>query len=173
MKRFATKREPVPEGTARLYVLKKRVFKSEVDTGNWRSMNKIETRRPLLVMRDYSASCVCHLDLRNAPTTFPRTGDIVLPRCKRQLALVYLDDVIIYRRNIADHLYHLGTVLTLLEAAGVSLKSEKCKFFELSVDYLCHVIGPEKFEVATKNVVPPENAFPQASNRVAFLVKCL
>ena len=82
--------------------------------------------------------------LKNAPATFQRAVDIILSRVKWQHALVYLDDAIVYSRTVEAHFEPVREVLTLLQAAGVSLKLRKCSFFETSVDYLGHVVRPGK-----------------------------
>ena len=46
---------------------------------------------------------------------------------------------------------HVDQVLSLLRAAGVTLKLTKCSFFQPRVDYLGHVITPGKLHVAARN----------------------
>ena len=89
--------------------------------------------------------------LKNVPATFQRAVDIILSWVRWQHALVYLDDVIFYSTTVEAHLEHGQELLTLLQAAGVSLKLRKCSFSEISVDCLGHVVRPGKLEVAAKN----------------------
>jgi hypothetical protein len=56
-------------------------------------------------------------------------------------ALVYIDDIIIYSRNAADHSRDVGRVLALIEKAGLKLKASKCHFARESVDLLGFVIS--------------------------------
>ena len=44
-------------------------------------------------------------------------GQGVLKTC-----LVYLDDVIIFSKNVDEHIQHVDEVLTILRNAGISLK---------------------------------------------------
>ena len=88
--------------------------------------------------------------LRNAPATFQRAMDVILASVRWQVALVYLDDVIIFSKSYRAHLEHVATVLSLLKSAGVTLKLAKCHFFSQEVDYLGHVIFPGKLAVSTK-----------------------
>ena len=85
--------------------------------------------------------------LSNAPATFQRVLDIVLSRYRWQTCLVYLDDVIIFSKNMDDHVKHVREVLTALRDAGVTLKLKNCEFFKDSVRYLGHVIRPGRLEV--------------------------
>ena len=89
--------------------------------------------------------------LCNAPATFQRTLDIILSPYRWRTCLVYLDDIIIFSPNYESHIQHVDEVLSAIQAAGVSLKLRKCKFFSNSVDYLGHVITPGKLHVATTN----------------------
>ena len=101
--------------------------------------------------------------LKNAPGTFQRAADVILAKVRWQTALVYLDDVIVYSKNVSEHYDHLRVVLDLLMSAGVSLRIEKCHFFQESCDYLGHKISPGKLEVAKKcqeaikKAIPPTN----------------
>lgn len=59
-------------------------------------------------------------------------------------ALVYLGDVIIFSRPIREHFTHVKSVFRLLQQAVVTLRLKKCYFFQTSVEYLGHVVLPEK-----------------------------
>ena len=49
--------------------------------------------------------------LTNAPATFQRAMDTILAGMKWRLCLVYLDDVIIFARDVDTHLVRLDAVL--------------------------------------------------------------
>ena len=89
--------------------------------------------------------------LRNAPATFQRALDIILSGVRWQTCLIYLDDVIVFSRSTEQHVRDVDHVLSLLRAAGVTLKLKKCFWFQNRVDYLGHVITPGKLSVATEN----------------------
>ena len=90
--------------------------------------------------------------LWSAPATFQRVVDMILSSVRWQTCLVYLDHVIVFSRNVQEHLNHVNEILTLLRNAGVTLKLKKCDFFRNKVNYLGHVITPGKLSVATKNM---------------------
>ena len=71
--------------------------------------------------------------LRNAPATFQRAIDIILSKVKCH-ALVYLDDIIVHSKTVAEHFDLVREMLTLLRAAGVALKLKKCNFFDDKVE---------------------------------------
>ena len=60
--------------------------------------------------------------LTNAPATFQRTLDIVLSSFKWRSCLVYLDDVILFSKDVKTHIRHVDEVLGALQSAGVTLK---------------------------------------------------
>ena len=66
--------------------------------------------------------------LTNAPATFQRLMDKVLKPVLHKFVLVYLDDIIVFSRNIEEHLEHLEKVFKLLAGAGLKLKTKKCEF---------------------------------------------
>lgn len=76
--------------------------------------------------------------------------DIILAAVKCQKALVYLDNVVIFFRSPEGHLQHVESVLQILKMAGITLKLKKFFFFLDAVDYLGHVIKPERLHIATK-----------------------
>ena len=106
--------------------------------------NRYQSHWPILVFENALRS-------KKTPAIFQRSVDIILSRVKRQLALVYLDDMIVYPSTAEAHLKHVREVLTLLQSAGVSLNLRKCNVFETSVDYRGHVLRLRNLEVATKN----------------------
>ena len=89
--------------------------------------------------------------LRNAQATFQRALDIILSGVRWQTRLIYLDDVMIFYKDIASHLGHVDEILTLLRQAGITLKLKKCEFFQPRFHYLGHVITPRKLAVALNN----------------------
>lgn len=75
------------------------------------------------------------LALTNAPTCFQRTLDLILTNYKGKTCLVYLEDVIIFSRNMYNHIKHDKEILKTLSDSGVMLKTNKCDYFQLKVEY--------------------------------------
>ena len=99
--------------------------------------------------------------LFNAPGTFQRLMECVLRGLTWQIALIYLDDVLVYSRTFDDHLQHLRLVFDRFRTAGLKLKPSKCDFGQKQVNYLGHVItrdgiqpDPEKIKVVQEYPVP-------------------
>ena len=79
--------------------------------------------------------------LVGAPRTFQRLMDRILQGLEHNIALAYIDDVIVYGSQVDDVLNNLHVVFERLLAAGVKLKAKKCHLFQLETTYLGHVIS--------------------------------
>ena len=55
--------------------------------------------------------------------------------------LVYLDDILIFSRDPAEHAKHLRTVLELLRTHKLYAKMSKCSFFKDELPFLGYVVG--------------------------------
>ena len=101
--------------------------------------------------------------LANAPAVFQRTMHKILAPVIGKSAFVYIDDVIIYSANRAEHAKHCNDVFELLEKHQITLKRAKCRFGEPEVEILGFLISkdgikpiPSKTE-AILDLSPPES----------------
>ena len=97
-----------------------------------------------------------------SPNIFASLMNKVLTGILGKYAICFVDDILIYSKNISEHLQHLEEVLTRLESANLKLQPSKCEFLKPEVLYLGHVISPsgihpdpEKVRVI-KEMAPPE-----------------
>ena len=81
--------------------------------------------------------------LVNAQATFQRLMEVVLSGLARRVCVVYLDDVLVFGRTIAEHNANLTQVLERLRRAGLRLKPKKCRFALTEVEYLGHVVSAQ------------------------------
>ena len=79
--------------------------------------------------------------LGNAPATFERLMEQILQGLSWTVCLVYLDDVIVHAKTLAEEFENLRTVFQRLRQAGLKLISRKCHLFQKSVRYLGHVVS--------------------------------
>lgn len=54
--------------------------------------------------------------------------------------MVYLDDVIVFSKKLAEHIRHLESVFRSLGRYGLKLRPEKCQLFQRQVKFLGHVV---------------------------------
>jgi hypothetical protein len=79
--------------------------------------------------------------LNNAPATFQRLMNDVLREYIGKICLVYLDDIIIYSKNIEEHKRHVKLILEKIREANLKLKPTKCQWFKDELTFLGHVIN--------------------------------
>ena len=80
--------------------------------------------------------------LCNAPSTFERLMERILAGLQWQVAVLYLDDVIVFGRSFGEHMQRLCLVLQRLRAANLKLKPKKCRLLQRKVEFLGHVVSP-------------------------------
>ena len=77
--------------------------------------------------------------LSNAPAAFQREMQRLIGHL--DFVLVYLDDILIFSRDPAEHAKHLRTVLELLRTHKLYAKMSKCSFFKDELPFLGYVVG--------------------------------
>ena len=82
-----------------------------------------------------------HFGLTNAPATFQRLMETCLGDLNLHWCIIYLDDIVIFSKDLASHLERLKAVFWKLEKAGLKLKPSKCELFWRQLAYLGHVIS--------------------------------
>ena len=92
--------------------------------------------------------------LCNAPSTFQRLMETVLAGLQWKIALIYLDDVIVFGSSVEEVVDRLQVIFTRLREAKLKLKPQKCHLFQREVLYLGHIVSergvstdPAKVEV--------------------------
>ena len=99
--------------------------------------------------------------LMNAPATFQRMmyhlfGDMALVK-------VYLDDIVIYSKDLMEHLTHLEQVFARLAKHGLHIRLKKCFLAKSSIKILGHTVSKQGVMVdmdkvdVVKNAPPPKN----------------
>ena len=85
--------------------------------------------------------------LTNAPATFQRLMETCLGDLNLHWCIIYLDDIVIFSKDLASHLKRLEAVFQKLEKAGLKLKPSKCKLLQRQLAYLGHAKGVVTDEV--------------------------
>ena len=81
--------------------------------------------------------------LCNAPGTFQHYMNDTFREFLDQFLIVYLDDLLIYSENLAEHKKHVRMVMEKLRDAGLYLKPSKCQFHATEVSFLGYIVGPD------------------------------
>ncbi|CAC5403419.1 Retrovirus-related Pol polyprotein from transposon gypsy,Retrovirus-related Pol polyprotein from transposon 297,Retrovirus-related Pol polyprotein from transposon 17.6 [Mytilus coruscus] len=97
------------------------------------------------------------IGMMNSPMTFQCLMTKVLKNLNFKIALVYIDDVLIFSKNFEEHLQHLNLVFTNLRSANLKLHPSKCKFAKKEVKYLGHVISKIGIKVNPENTKKVNN----------------
>jgi hypothetical protein len=67
-----------------------------------------------------------------------------------RFVIVFLDDICLYSRSVAEHLSHLRTVLSKLREYSLHIKLTKCAFALPEIDFLGHVVSADGVKVDPK-----------------------
>ena len=78
--------------------------------------------------------------LTNAPALFQRLMETCLGDLNLHWCIIYLDDIVIFFKDLASHLQRLEAVFQKLEEAGLNLKPSKCELLWRQLAYLGYVI---------------------------------
>ena len=90
--------------------------------------------------------------LCNAPSTFQRLMNTIFEKEINSFILVYLDDILMYSRSVAEHWEHLKCALDKLRQAKLFGQLHKCEFLKDKVDYLGFEVSQEGIRASPKKV---------------------
>ncbi|CAL1356101.1 unnamed protein product [Linum trigynum] len=90
--------------------------------------------------------------LCNAPATFQAAMNDIFRHLLRKSVLVFFYDILIYSRDWETHLQHLQEVFGILRSHQYYLNHAKCVFGRQRVEYLGHIITPERVQVDNSKI---------------------
>lgn len=90
--------------------------------------------------------------LTNAPAAFQRFMNDIFADMVDVSVVIYLDDILIYSDNPAEHRRHVREVLQRLRAHGLYARADKCEFHSDTVEYLGYILSPEGLRMSSEKV---------------------
>lgn len=90
--------------------------------------------------------------LTNAPATFMCLMNNIFHQYLDKFVLIFIDDILVYSRNIKEHEEHLRLVLQTLREHQLYGKFSKCDFYKEQIQYLGHIISKEGIAVDPEKI---------------------
>ena len=84
--------------------------------------------------------------LTNSPATYQRLMEECLGDLHTRICFIYLDDLIIFSKTIAEHYARLEQVFERLRQVGLKLSPKKCSLLQKKVKYIGHIISENGVE---------------------------
>lgn len=101
---------------------------------------------------DWYEFLVMSFGITNASSTFCNLMNDILFEYLDDFAVVYLDDMIIYRQTLDEHVKHLSVVLSHLREYTLYVKMEKCEFSQREIKFLWHLVRQNQVRMDQKKV---------------------
>lgn len=90
--------------------------------------------------------------LKNAPSIFQRALDDILREHIGKRCYVYIDDIVIFGKNEAEHFKNIELVFRTLENANMKVQLDKCEFLQKEIEFLGFVVGVNGIKTNPKKV---------------------
>ena len=95
---------------------------------------------------------VMSFGLTNAPAYFMYLMNSVFMPELDKFMVVFIDDILIYSKNMEDHAEHLRVVLTRLREHKLYAKFSKCEFWLRKVPFLGHMLSENGISIDPSKV---------------------
>ncbi|KAA0722980.1 Retrovirus-related Pol polyprotein from transposon 297 [Triplophysa tibetana] len=95
--------------------------------------------------------------LSNAPAVFQGFMNEIFREYLHNFVIVYIDDILIYSRDLAEHRHHVIKVLQQLRKHQLYLKLEKCEFHRPTVQFLGYIVSAEGINMDQGKILAIQN----------------
>ncbi|CAI7765060.1 unnamed protein product [Closterium sp. NIES-53] len=90
--------------------------------------------------------------LTNTPATFQMTMNEAFRPLLDKCVIVYLNDILIYSPNRAQHLHDIEAVFKIPSENHLLTKASNCEFLQDKLEFLGHIISIEGMEIDPKKI---------------------
>ena len=97
------------------------------------------------------------MGLSTSPSTFQRLMHKVFDKENWHQCLIYLDDILVFSKNLEEQTERLRTIFQRIRDAGLKLSPEKCEFFQKEVSYLGYTITEKGTKTDEKKISKIKN----------------
>jgi hypothetical protein len=81
--------------------------------------------------------------LSNALAAFQSFMDNIFKDMHNEFLVIYLDNLLIYSKDLCKHNQHVKMVLARLRQHGLVVNPDKCSFDVTEMDFLGHIVSPD------------------------------
>ena len=109
--------------------------------------------------------------LKTAPPIFQRKMDSIFGDYKR-FVLVYVDDILVFSKDITEHLGHLQTIFRLFVQNGIIISKKKMELCKTHINFLGIILGEGKIKLQphiAKKVLDMPNKLDNTKDLQKFL----
>ena len=107
-----------------------------------------EWKAAFITNRGLFEPCVMFFGLTNSPATFQSMmNDLFRDLITRGVVIIYMDNILIFTKDIEEHRAITQEVLTILCKNNLFLKPEKCEWEKTKVEYLGIIVSEEGVEM--------------------------
>ena len=64
----------------------------------------------------------------------------------------YIHDIIVWSKNLGEHLEHLSSVFARLQSAALKVHPGRCQFAVDKIDFLSHTVSAERLNLQEEKV---------------------
>ena len=115
----------------------------DLKSGYWQIPLDLSTRAKTAFSTRYGHFewLVLPFGVSNGPGGFQKRMNKLLLKFIDKFVIVYMDDILIFSKNLHEHVGHVRQVLLALADANMILNMEKCKLFQTETRFLGHILS--------------------------------
>ncbi|CAI7839790.1 unnamed protein product [Closterium sp. NIES-53] len=141
---------PKPDGSLRMCIDYRAFNKQTIkNKSGWRITPSIRQRFGHDTDHEY---LLMPFGLTNAPATFQAEMNHILRPLLHECVVVYLDDILVYSRDMKQHIEHLRRVFEILRWEKFYVKLSKSEFALKKVQFLGHMVSAQGVHVDPKKI---------------------